>query len=66
MSDTVGEVKKSIADREDIPLTHQILKVAGKPDLLLTDVCVISDYNVWYHGVLDMVLEETGGHHTTG
>jgi len=62
-SDTVGEVKKSIADREDIPLTHQILKVAGKPGLLLTDVCAISDYNVWNHGVLDMVLEETGGHH---
>ena len=44
-----------------VPCDHQILKIAGKPDLILVDSCEISEYHKWTHTVLDMILEIISG-----
>jgi len=56
---TVAEIKKVIADKANIPREHQILKIAGKPTLILRDHHSLHQYNHWHQSILDMVVEVT-------
>jgi len=38
-------------------ICHQMLKIAGKPSLVIVDEKYISAYNDWNLNVLDMVLD---------
>ena len=48
--DKIGDVKDVIVKNEhaSIPRDHQILKIAGKPDLTLVGSCEISEYHKVY------------------
>ena len=61
--DKIGDVKDAITRNEHagVPRDHQILKIAGKPDLTLVDSCEISKYHKWTHTVLDMIVEIVSG-----
>ena len=60
---TVTEVKKIIADKANIPREHLILKIAGKPTLILRDHHRLHQYNHWHQSILDMVVEVTEAFH---
>ena len=53
---TIGELKDTIVGKTKIPRNHQVLKIAGKPGLVMSDQEYIYACNKWNLRVLDMVL----------
>jgi len=60
---TIGDLKGHITVITKIPRYQQMLKIAGKPDLVVVDHKHIIAYNDWNFGVLNMVLISADFHH---